>query len=66
MIPRSKLESAAFWHEAVCLDCGAAQGTASADTLAEGAPPVCSECESDAVYSAEFILRCADSVEAQG
>lgn len=62
MISRDKLESAVFWHEAVCLDCGAAQGAESADTSAE-APPTCVECEGDTVYSAELILRCADFVE---
>ena len=59
-LPRPTLELAAFWHEAVCLDCGALQGTASADPLIEGT--VCDECSSDAVYAAEFVLHCADFV----
>ena len=55
-IPRKTLEGAAFWDQVVCLDC---EALVAADEVAEGA---CPRCGSDAVYPAEFVLRCADVV----
>jgi predicted RNA-binding Zn-ribbon protein involved in translation (DUF1610 family) len=47
------LAQAAFWDSLVCLDCN--------DIIPhEGAPEgTCPSCGSDAVYSAEFLLRVA-------
>lgn len=58
-LPRAVLEQAAFWDQGVCLDCGTIQ---TCDPLAQP-PTQCEECDSEAVYSAAFILRCADFVD---
>lgn len=55
---RSDLAAAAFWGEGFCLDCEAR--LTEAETTALGA---CPECGSDAVYSAEFLLRAAAFVD---
>ena len=52
MYRKKKLEQAAFWDEAVCLDCGHIQSTQGE----------CDECDSEAVYKAELVLRCAEFV----
>tara|TARA_R110000868_G_scaffold296118_1_gene556409 strand:+ start:1172 stop:1363 length:192 start_codon:yes stop_codon:yes gene_type:complete len=62
MIPRKTLEDAAFWAQAVCLDCGTVQPPL-VEPADEHGP--CLECEGDAVYAADFVLRCADVVEAE-
>ena len=59
---RSDLEGAAFWHKWVCLDC---EETTEEEDL-EDVEPVCPSCESDAVYPAALILRCADFIEGEG
>lgn len=53
----TSLQDAAFWDRAVCLDCGTVQQHG-----VEGDGPFgpCDECGSDAVYSAAFVLRCAE------
>ena len=53
-ISLTDLESAAFWDKRVCLDCSA---------IIEEPADTCPECESDAVYLAEFLLRCRDFLE---
>jgi len=52
MYRKKKLEQAAFWDEVVCLDCGHIQSTQGE----------CDECDSEAVYKAELVLRCAEFV----
>ena len=59
---RADLEGAAFWHKWVCLDC---EEAAEEEDL-ENVEPVCPSCESDAVYPAALILRCADFIEGEG
>lgn len=64
-IQRRALEAAAFWDQAVCLDCEAffhAEGE-EGQAVPEA---VCPLCGSDATYSAEFVLRVAGSVAAEG
>jgi len=60
-ITRRRLEEAAFWHIAVCLDC---QGLAE---IPEDEPPqtVCPACGSTKLLPAETILACADLIEAE-
>jgi hypothetical protein len=57
---RALIENAAFWHEAVCLDCETVQ------PLPAPGEPLCVACGGDAVYGAEFILSCADFTEEDG
>ena len=59
---RSDLEGAAFWHKWVCLDCG----EMAEEDMPGDVPAICPFCESDAVYPAALILRCADFVEGEG
>lgn len=58
-IARRRLEEAAFWNFAVCLDC---QGLFDPDML--GGDTVCPACSSSRLFPAETILACADFVEA--
>ena len=54
-LSRAELDNAAFWDQAVCLDCGAVIPPEELpDDLAEAA---CPECGSDAVFSAKFVQR---------
>lgn len=60
-IQRKALEAAAFWDQAVCLDCEAffhADGE-EGDAVPEATCPLCG---SDATYSAAFVLRVAAAV----
>lgn len=57
-IARRRLEEAAFWNFAVCLDC---QGLFDPDTLGED--PTCPACQSARLFPADTILACADFVE---
>jgi len=56
---RSDLAAAAFWGEGFCLDCEARLTDA-------GEEAGCTECGSDAVYSAAFLLRVFDWIEPEG
>ena len=58
MIPRSTLTSAAFWDQAVCLDCGAL-----ADAETDGPPSICPECGSAAILPARLIKAAGEFLE---
>jgi len=54
------LAQAAFWEQLVCLDCGSTFEH-PADVAGQ---PRCPNCHSDTIYSAKFIQRCFDFIEA--
>ena len=56
-IPRKRLEDAAFWHQHICLACGAIQS----DEFTSDEP--CESCGNETVLDAQLIKRCADFVE---
>ena len=57
-LPRPIVENAAFWHDAVCLECGNIQTPTRAGLELE-----CFSCGSAKVVLAEFLLECADFIE---
>ena len=63
MIQLDELKNAAFWDQAVCLDCGDVQGhlVEADDTLGP-----CDECNSDNVMRAKEVLRIWSLVEGEG
>jgi hypothetical protein len=63
MIPLSTLRTAAFWAQAVCLECGTVQGH-SIDPDEPVAP--CEECQSGDVQAAETVLRIYNLVTPEG
>lgn len=61
-LPRHRLEEAAAWNFAVCLDCqGLFEPSAGLPYYED--PPVCPGCASSRILPADLILACADFIE---
>lgn len=56
----AEIENAAFWDQAICLDCGAVQQPGLETTFGEP----CEECGSENCASAHFILKAGAFVKA--
>lgn len=54
-VPLRRLEAAASWDQAVCLECEALLDPGECEVVDEGA--LCPTCGTPTVLSAEFILR---------
>ena len=52
MISKSQLDQAAFWSQAICLDCEA--------IFDPSEETECPDCGSDATYSGSFLRRVAE------